>query len=295
VWSGHYDAITHSPSRPLAAVQSMDFDLMSSNFPVVMPHFHRSEPLDRLAMRLSSFVQLDQREARDLRRVMAVGVLEAHEDVLKGAASDVVVLLSGLACRYKSMSDGRRQITGLIAPGDICHYGFLTGNAVTSQSISLAVSQVGRISIADFTVLCEQHPQVMRATLRAAAIDAAMAEERIVTLGQRASPERVAHLFCELIYRLRVVGLVSPDNDFDFPITQAEIADTLGISTVHVNRTLQALRREGLIAMRQGKVTINDLPGLVDVAGFSPAYLKPGPEIEPDKSGIVQQRQSGYP
>lgn len=87
--------------------------------------------------------------------------------------------------------------------------------------------------------------------------------------------ERVAHLFCELWHRLDVVGMVSHGNSYDLPLTQAEIGDALGLSTVHVNRTLQVLRREAIITLRQSRVTIEDLGRLHELAGFDASYLGP--------------------
>jgi len=234
------------------------------------------DPLDRFVMRLSAFEPLEPEEASGLRRIVRRGaLLPAYEDVLKESGRDVTVLLAGLACQFKLMNNGRRQITGLIVPGDICNYSFLTSNAAPGQFMTLAPSQVGRISIVNYTKLCEQYPRIMRAALRGAATDTAITQERVMSLGQRTAAERVAHLLCEMHRRMDVVGLVGPGNSYDFHITQAELGETLGLSTVHVNRTLQLLRRDGMITMRQGKVSIDNLAGLVGVAGFDPSYLQP--------------------
>jgi len=246
------------------------------------------DPLDRLVMRLSAFERLDPEEAAGLRRIVRRGaLLPAYDDVLKDSGRDVTVLLSGLACQFKLMGNGRRQITGLIVPGDICNYGFLTGNAAPGQFMTLSPSQIGRIAVASFTRLCESNPRIMRAALRGAATDSAITQERVMSLGQRTAVERVSHLLCEMRGRLDVVGLVGPGNTYDFHITQAELGETLGLSTVHVNRTLQLLRREGHITMRQGKVSIDNLPGLMAVAGFDPSYLQP-PAVVPTPRAVVE-------
>ena len=260
----------------------MDFSL-----PIIVsaPPQISGDPLARLVMRLSAFERLGQEEISALRSIVTVDVVEAHENLHKTAGPYVTVLLSGLACHYKMLSGNRRQILGLIVPGDISHYGFLTGDAAPAQITSLAISQVGRISIADFTELCQRYPRIMRAIIRGMATAAAISKERLVTLGQRTSVERMSHLMCEMNYRLDVVGLVGPGNTFEFHITQAELADTLGLSTVHVNRTLQVLRRDGLIAMRQGKVSVDNLPGLIGAARFDPYYLLQSTMITPPTVG----------
>ena len=88
----------------------------------------------------------------------------------------------------------------------------------------------------------------------------------------RLGDSRAAHLLCEMFLRLQAVGLVQ-DNTCEFPLTQTEIADTLALSTVHVNRTLMELRRSGLITLRDKQLTIHHLPALEAAAGFEPAYL----------------------
>jgi DNA-binding transcriptional regulator LsrR (DeoR family) len=91
-------------------------------------------------------------------------------------------------------------------------------------------------------------------------------------MGRRPADKRMAHLFCELLVRLQAVGLVE-DNSFDFPLTQEELADTLGVSTVHVNRMLQDMRAAGLITLAGKRLAIHDVDGLNRMAEFDPNYL----------------------
>ena len=101
---------------------------------------------------------------------------------------------------------------------------------------------------------------------------AALQHERVVSLGRRAAIERMAHLLCELHARLRMVGLAD-EKSFPLPLTQADLGEALGLSSVHVNRTLQELRGAGLIALRDRRLTILDDRGLRAVALFDPTYL----------------------
>jgi len=103
-------------------------------------------------------------------------------------------------------------------------------------------------------------------------VEEAIAREWIVNVGQRNALERIAHLFCELLYRFRAVGL-NQGNSCTLPLTQVELAETLGLSPVHVNRTLQELRRQKLITLEGGTLTIQDLEALKDVSFFNPDYL----------------------
>lgn len=185
------------------------------------------------------------------------------------------VLLSGLACRVREISTGRRQITGFILPGDFCDLGFVSSARTSANVVTLSPSVVGRVSLDALATLTERRPSIMVAIMRAAAIEHAVIEELAVSLGARDASQRLAHLLCEICYRLRMVGLVNEDNCFEFPVTQAEIGEALGLSTVHVNRTLQLLRRNALIAFQQGSVIILDWPGLVETASFNEGYLAP--------------------
>jgi CRP-like cAMP-binding protein len=94
----------------------------------------------------------------------------------------------------------------------------------------------------------------------------------MMNIGRRSAVERLAHLLCELLVRLRAVGLAS-GNSFDLPITQIDLADTTGMTSVHVNRSLGELKRAGLIERKGKRVTLCDLPRLVELAEFRSNYL----------------------
>jgi CRP-like cAMP-binding protein len=227
-----------------------------------------------LARRLMRLGNLNGYEAEAVcRLVRPLSRVSAYEEIGKDAGRSVSVLLSGLACQVKLLGNGRRQITGLILPGDICDYSFLTGDLAQGPVMALAPCQTGRIALSGLTELCDHHPRIMRAILRGAAAEWAMAQERVISLGLRTALERVAHLLCEMHVRLDAVGLVGDGNSYELPVTQAELGEALGLSTVHVNRTLQVLRRNGTITMRNGIVTIADMDALRREAGFDPGYL----------------------
>jgi CRP-like cAMP-binding protein len=116
------------------------------------------------------------------------------------------------------------------------------------------------------------HPRIQRALWWATLVDEAILREWLVNIGQRDAYERVAHLFCELWARLSAVGLAAEDH-FTLPLTQEELGDTVGLTAVHVNRTLQRMRAEGLIEFHRKQLTIRDPRRLMDAAGFEPNYL----------------------
>jgi CRP-like cAMP-binding protein len=104
-------------------------------------------------------------------------------------------------------------------------------------------------------------------------VNNAIQREWAINLGRRVAFERVAHLFCEIIERLRPVGMVE-GNSCVMPVTQMDLADATGLSVVHLNRTVQELRASGLIVLRDRTLTITDLDALKDAALFSPSYLQ---------------------
>ena len=127
-------------------------------------------------------------------------------------------------------------------------------------------------------------PRIAEALWWASLVDEAVLWEWLVTAGQRSAYEALAHLFCELLLRLEQVGLRQGDS-IALPLTQEQLGDTLGLTSVHVNRTLQTMRDEGLITLRSRELVIHDTDRLRDIAGFDPKYL----HLEPRRSASYQQ------
>lgn len=196
------------------------------------------------------------------------------EDIIcEGARPDKVrVFLSGWACRYKVLEDGRRQIVNFILPGDTCDaYIYLV--SVMDHSIGTLTPVIfSEIERSLFERLVATDTTVAEALLCESLAEASIQREWAINLGRRDALERVAHLICEVFERLRVVGLVD-GNSFTFPITQVDLADATGLSTVHLNRTLQELRASGLITLRDRHLTIHDFQALSNAALFNPKYL----------------------
>ena len=117
-----------------------------------------------------------------------------------------------------------------------------------------------------------ERPALARALWWAALVDEATLREWLVNIGARPAEERVAHLLCELLLRLKTIGLAS-DNSYEPPLTQAELADTTGLTNVHVNRVLQRLRGDGLITLRGKRLVILDVERLNAFSGFTPNDL----------------------
>lgn len=179
-------------------------------------------------------------------------------------------VMSGWACRYKILEDGRRQTMAYFLDGDLCDLSLFRQIDHSIETITTArIAEVPREAM---TMLAQRHPRIASAFHWSALVGEAISREWIVSLGQRTAPERLAHLFCEIFIRCRCVGLVR-ERSCPMPLTQTELAGAVGLSTVHVNRTLQDLRSSELIILADKRLTVPDFERLQEFAFFNPAYL----------------------
>jgi CRP-like cAMP-binding protein len=145
----------------------------------------------------------------------------------------------------------------------------------------LSDATVVKIPAAEILALMDEFPKIERALMWATLVDEATLREWLLNVGQRDALQKLSHLICELCVRLSVVHLVDDKRGFVMPLTQAELADTTGMTTVHVNRSLQRLRKDELIATRDGRMHILDFDRLAELAGFDEVYLHTdGPPVE---------------
>ena len=232
-------------------------------------------PAELLIRKLESIGALSPVERAALRRLEMTPVsVEAHHDIVcEGAGpTSVTLLLHGFLCRYKLVADGKRQIMSFHIPGDIPDLPSLFLDVMDFNVCSLTSSQLAVIPHSAILALFAERPQLAYHFWRNTLIDAAVFREWMVGIGRRSAFVRIAHLFCEMIVRMQAVGL-SSDYSIELPLTQTDIADALGLSTVHVNRTLQEIRAAGLIKFFRGKLIATDWPGLRKVGEFEQVYL----------------------
>lgn len=186
--------------------------------------------------------------------------------------SQSCLLLKGFMHRYKVLPDGSRQILAFHTPGEIPD---LHSLHLTRMDHSLAATErstVAFIKHTDIHALLERSANISRLFWRATLIDSAVFRTWMVEMGQRPAVSHLAHRLCEIYVKLHVIGLAS-NWAFRLPLVQEEIADALGLSAVHTNRTLQDLRARQLIHFEGGSVHILSWSGLVQLALFEPAYL----------------------
>jgi CRP-like cAMP-binding protein len=185
---------------------------------------------------------------------------------------DVHLILSGWACRYKQLEDGRRQIVSFFLPGDMCDI-----NVFILKEMDHSIGTITAVTIADlsrefFEAISAGYPRVATALWWETLVNAAIQREWTMNLGQRTALERMAHLFCEIFFRLRLAGQAH-GGSCEFPLTQADLADATGLSKVHVNRTLQELRAAQLVILKGKILSIPSLERLMNAGLFNANYL----------------------
>jgi CRP-like cAMP-binding protein len=182
------------------------------------------------------------------------------------------ILVSGIACRHKDLRDGSRQITELSVAGDFTDLHSFTLKRLDHDVLALTDCRLAVVPHERMKAITENLPHLTRVYWFATNLDAAIHREGELSLGRRDAVARLAQLFCEMKVRLEIVGLADEEG-YDLPITQADIAECLGLTSIHVNRMLKVLRERGLADFRNKAVRILDWAGLQQAAEFNPSYL----------------------
>lgn len=230
-----------------------------------------------LVTRLECFIRLKSEEtsaldalAQPARPVRAEHVLIHDGEV----PNHHFLIVQGVAYRYKLLSDGRRQILGYLLPGDLCELELPEGGRPDHSVAALNNALVAIISTGSLVDLRAQYPNIDRACSLMSLTERSILREWLMNVGQRNAVQRISHFFCEMSWRLQAIGRMNADGSVDLPITQGALADTTGLTTVHVNRSLKRLRKDGLIAFHRQRLMILDHSQLAAVAGFNDDYLR---------------------
>lgn len=224
-------------------------------------------------LRLRTSISVDEQRAletlvSDVRNFRADQVIIRAGETLNSG----LMLLDGWTARTRHLASGKRQITELHIAGDFVDLHAFTLKHLDHDLRTFTPCRVAVVPHQRLERMFENHPRLARIYWFLTNIDAAIHREWLLSLGQRSALSHMAHLFCEMCTRLDVIGLVD-DGEFDFPLTQGEVAECLGLTTVHANRTVQELRRRGLIELANRRVRILDRRKLEALAEFEPRYL----------------------
>jgi CRP-like cAMP-binding protein len=183
----------------------------------------------------------------------------------------VHLMVEGWAARYKLLSDGARQITAFLIPGDFCDLHVTILGEMDHSITTLTRAKVAYIPRSKMDAVTER-PKLAKAFWWATLVDEAVLRAWIVNVGRRDAFEAIGHLMCELYVRMKNVGLAD-NHCYQWPLTQEELGDALGLTPVHVNRVLQRMRADELISFKAGLLTIHDYRRLEAASGFNPNYL----------------------
>ena len=231
--------------------------------------------IDKHLMKLRARDELSPAEEKAIRDAVAEYRSYPADTTLIRAGEELdhsTLLLDGLMCRQKDLRDGQRQITQIHVAGDFADLHSFTLKRLDHDLMTLTACRAAIVPHERLRAITEEHPHLTRVFWFSTNLDAAIHREWALSLGRRSANARVANLFCELLVRLRIVGLAD-DSGYDLKLTQTDLAEMLGLTSVHVNRTLKELREQGLVEFRGSRVSIGDLAGLERVAEFDPRYL----------------------
>jgi CRP-like cAMP-binding protein len=231
--------------------------------------------IEALLLNLQSHDVLSPDEIDLLRSIVGrERIVPAGEDIVsEGSRPNVsTLLLDGFAARYKLLEDGRRQITALQVPGDFIDLHAFPLKIMDHGILAMSGCRVAHVDHSDLRAITASCPHLTRMLWLDTLVDGAIHREWIVAMGRRSKQAHLAHLICELYVRLRKVHRTN-GSSFQFPLTQTAMADVLGVSLVHLNKTLQSLRKEKAFTWEGRVITILDWEKLQAIAGFDPIYL----------------------
>ena len=234
-------------------------------------HSALSKFLDRL-LRRSALSAEEQQAILDL--PSHAHQIRANSDIVSpGQTVDHACMVAhGLAARYDQMADGRRQITCLYIRGDMCDLHSVVAPTAAWGIVGLSTTTVLHVPHRELRELTETNPAIAQAFWRDVTADASILSKWVGNVGRRDARARIAHLLCETGIRTEEAGL-GTRTCFPFEITQQQLADATGMTAVHVNRTIQALRGEDVIHTEGRTIHVRDWNRLADIGEFDPAYL----------------------
>lgn len=248
--------------------------------------------IEKLIAKLRSYDRVSEAECEALVSAFSAPVTLPRGQVFIRAGQEAhssAIVVSGFAHRIKDLADGRRQSIEIYVPGDFVD---LDGYVLRRSDHDIRCLSRCRVASVSHTRLHEvtaKFPDLGRLLWLNTTLDGALHRERIMSLGTRTAVERLAHLVCETAMRLNVVGL-GDERGFDSPLTQNDLAELLGLSMVHTNRTVRELRERGLAKISHNRVEITAWPQLKKIAGFDNKYLS---SLETDPVGIRLSSETG--
>ncbi|MDO7843217.1 Crp/Fnr family transcriptional regulator [Sphingomonas immobilis] len=243
---------------------------------MIFDDFLRGRRRDRLS---SADLEILEAAASDLRTLPARRTIITRGQAVRHST----YLIDGFMCRYMDDREGERQLVAVHVPGDFVDLHAYPLETLDHDVATLTECRVALVPHDKLDAILATQANLAKLLWFSTLLDAAIHREWIFRLGRLSAAARVAHFFCEMEAKLRVIGR-SDGKAFDLPLTQADLGEICGITAVHLNRMLRDLKERGLMAFRGGRVTIQDLPGLARFSEFDPGYLfvdQPGSVTSP--------------
>lgn len=225
--------------------------------------------------KLSYYMTLSQDEKQLLETAGNRSILVEKGDVIinEGERPEHVYLIEkGWACRYKLLENGDNHIMAFLIPGDLCDVHITILEKMDHSIRALTPVTMRKFPADEIRNIMENYPRLARALFWSTLVDEAVLREWLVNIGTRSAEARLAHVFCEMLIRSRIAGSAEGD-EMEFPLTQAELSESMGLTQVHINRVLQKLRHEGLVKLEKKRLTILDWDRLKQFSQFDPVYL----------------------
>jgi CRP-like cAMP-binding protein len=228
-----------------------------------------------LYKRLNSNFKLGATEQKALSALeMSVREFEPGQYILREGDRPryCAYLTDGYVYRHKIVGDGGRQIVSIHVPGDFVDVQNILLDYADHNIQALTATTLITVPVDDLMKLAMEHGSINRALWRETLVEASIMREWIANIGRRDARSRTAHMLCEVALRREKAGLGARET-FDLPMTQEQLGDALGLTAVHVNRTLKSLENDGLIMRSKRSVTVADWRGLQSVGDFTSNYL----------------------
>lgn len=228
-----------------------------------------------LVRKLDGYALLSDEDKTTIRTLCAERVENYHakRDIIRDGdcPNSVHLILEGWAARYKVLPDGSRSITAVLIPGDFCDLHITVLAKMDHGIMTLSRCKVAHLDSAKLNKLTEERTMLTKSLWWTTLVDEAVLRQWVIN-SRRPAIQAIAHVLCELHVRMKSVGLATGGR-FDLPLTQEDLADATGMTPVHMNRTLQAMREQGLIELRRTLMFIPDVTALAKVGGFEEDYL----------------------
>lgn len=240
-----------------------------------MPSSFGHHGIDVLIRKLESIGTLSEEERQAIQSLpMRIHILGARQDIVRDGEqpTQCCLILDGWVCRYKLLSQGKRQILSFHIAGDMPDLQGLHAHTMDYGLSTVKHATVAFIARESLRELTARFPSFATLLWRDTLLDAAVVRAWMTGMGRRTAFERIGHLFCELYLKLRAVGLAG-DYRCPLPVTQMDLADALGLTPVHINRVLREMRSRALITLRHQTLVIEAWDDLLQASEFDPTYL----------------------